>query len=41
MEKNPRLLPEGAYGQMFMNIELIYELDKKFLHDLEERMENW
>lgn len=41
MERNPRLLPEGAYSQMFMNIELIYELDKKFLHDLEERMENW
>ena len=24
-----------------MNVEQIYELDKKFLQDLEERMEKW
>ncbi|XP_066922382.1 FYVE, RhoGEF and PH domain-containing protein 6-like [Clytia hemisphaerica] len=41
LEKNSRLLPENGYTLMFLNIESIYELDKKFLHDLEERMENW
>ena len=41
ISRNPKLLPEGAYGAMFMNIEQIFELEKRFLGDLEERMQNW
>lgn len=41
MAKNSKLLPDGCYSEMFLNIEQIYELDKKFLQELEERMQNW
>ncbi len=41
LQKDPSALPKNAYGQMFSDIELIYELDKKFLQELEERMQEW
>nr|XP_047122541.1 uncharacterized protein LOC101234523 isoform X2 [Hydra vulgaris] len=41
LAKNNKFLPEGAFQAIFMNVEQIYELDKKFLKELEERMEKW
>ena len=41
MLRDPSALPKNAYGQMFSDIELIYELDKKFLQELGERMKAW
>ncbi|XP_065673737.1 FYVE, RhoGEF and PH domain-containing protein 6 isoform X2 [Hydra vulgaris] len=41
LAKNNKFLPEGAFQSIFMNVEQIYELDKKFLKELEERMEKW
>ena len=40
-EKDPMLLPKGAYSQMFDDIKLIYDVDKKFLQELEDRMKEW
>eukprot|EP00794_Sanderia_malayensis_P006120 gene6120-6824_t len=41
LEKDPTSLPKNAYIQIFSDIELICELDKKFLQDLGDRMKEW
>jgi len=38
---DPSSLPKHACSQMFDDIELIYDLDKKFLQELEDRMRDW
>lgn len=41
LEKDPSALPKYTVSQMFDDIELIYDLDKKFLQELEDRMRDW
>ena len=41
VEKDPSSLPKHSFSQMFDDIELIYDLDKRFLQELEDRMKDW